>query len=185
MAKPTKKSVAKKAVAAVVTPGVDVDLSGIGGAPKVVVPKEGVGLIPAEVVVPDSSDAPLNARLVAQLGELEASRVSIEASKIQLATGKLALERDLLVLELAKTESEHRRVLAETVEQQRSHPVRTTIRDTPPPRGLPALPFGAPLAGLTDSSDAGRARRDAEQEAHPREVLYSPKLVIGRRESTR
>ena len=42
MAKPAKEAAAKKAVAAVVTPGVDANLPGIGGAPKVVVPNDGV-----------------------------------------------------------------------------------------------------------------------------------------------
>ena len=135
-----KKVAVNKAVAAVVPPAVVVDLLGIG-APKIAVP------IPAEVVVLDPIGAPPNALLAAQVAELEASRVSVEASKLQLAADKLALEKDLLVLELAKTASERRRVLAETAEQQRSHPARTTIRETPPPRGIPVLPFGAPSAG--------------------------------------
>lgn len=131
-----KKAAVKEAVAAVAPQVVVVD------APQVV-------QIPVEVVILDPVVVPPNALLAAQLAELEVHRANVEAAKVQLATDKLGLEKDLLVLELAKTASERRRVLAEAFEQQRSHggPTRTVNHGTPPPRGNPALPFGGQSAG--------------------------------------
>ena len=158
-----KKAAVKEAVAAVAPQVVVVD------APQVV-------QIPVEVVILDPVVVPPNALLAAQLAELEVHRANVEAAKVQLATDKLGLEKDLLVLELAKTASERRRVLAEAFEQQRSHggPTRTVNHGTPPPRGNPALPFGGQSAGGADSSDVGRRTTERRSPRYEEDDFTQP-----------
>ena len=129
--------VVKKGAAVIAIPGVNLGLAAVVVVPEVLIPKEAGGLVPGVPVVPVEAIVP-DARLLAQLNELEANRVSMEASRVQLAAVKLALERDLLVLELAKAESEHRRVLAGRPSSSGLTPllVLSSARH-PPPSGAP------------------------------------------------